>query len=42
MLEKNKKKQQRKDRATWTPYYSRVTRDKTKYSRKQKHKSVFD
>lgn len=38
MLKKNIEKQERKNRATWSPYYSRVTKDKTKYSRKVKHK----
>jgi hypothetical protein len=38
MLKKNIEKQERKNRATWSPYYSRVTKDKTKYNRKVKHK----
>ena len=38
MLEKNKEKQKNKKRATWTPFYTRVTKDKTKYTRKTKHK----
>ena len=42
MLEKNKEKQKRKQRQTWAPYYSRVTKDKTKYSRKIKHKNQFE
>lgn len=41
MLEKNKKKQERKNRPLWTPYYERVTKDKTKYDRK-KHKKTID
>ena len=39
MLEKNKEKQKRKERATWSPYYSRITKDKTKYTRKVKYKN---
>ena len=38
MLEKNQQKQKRKDRPTWVGYYQRVTKDKTKYSRKTKHR----
>jgi hypothetical protein len=38
MLEKNKEKQKRKERDTWVGYFPRVTKDKTKYSRKKKHK----
>ena len=38
MLEKNKAKQKRKERPTWQPFYERVTKDKTKYTRKTKHK----
>lgn len=40
MLEKNKKKIDRKKRNTWEGYYPRVTKDKTKYSRKEKHKLI--
>ena len=39
MLEKNKEKQKRKERDTWVGYFPRVTKDKTKYTRKQKHKN---
>lgn len=43
MLKKNQQKQKRKDRPTWVGYYQRVTKDKTKYSRKTKHrKSLVD
>lgn len=38
MLKKNQEKQKRKDRPTWVGYYQRVTKDKTKYSRKTKHR----
>jgi hypothetical protein len=38
MLNKNKEKQKRKERDTWVGYFPRVTKDKTKYSRKKKHK----
>ncbi|MBR5753812.1 MAG: hypothetical protein IKX83_04940 [Clostridia bacterium] len=30
-----------KDRPLWTPYYQRVTRNKKKYTRKQKHKKDY-
>lgn len=39
MLQKNLEKQKRKGRQTWIGYYQRVTKDKTKYSRKIKHKN---
>ena len=43
MLQKNKEKQKRKDRPTWVGYYQRITKDKTKYTRKSKHrKSLVD
>lgn len=43
MLKKNQQKQKRKDRPTWVGYYQRITKDKTKYSRKTKHrKSLVD
>lgn len=42
MLDKNKEKQKRKERSTWQPFYTRVTRDKTKYTRKIKHKNKAD
>lgn len=29
------------DRPTWVPYYERVTRNKKKYTRKQKHKTDY-
>ena len=29
MLEKNKKKEERKNRPTWKPYYQRITKNKT-------------
>ena len=38
MLEKNKEKQKRKERATWTPYYERVVKNKKAYNRKEKHR----
>lgn len=38
MLDKNKKKEERKKRDTWIDYFPRSTKDKTKYSRKKKHK----
>ena len=39
MLKKNIEKQKRKERNTWNGYYSRITKDKTKYTRKGKHKN---
>lgn len=30
-------KKQATSRPTWTPYYQRITRNKKKYIRKQKH-----
>ena len=42
MLEKNKKKKEQRGRPTWSPYYQRVTKDKTRYTRKRKHKGVKD
>lgn len=38
MLQKNQEKQKRKQRQTWVGYYQRITQDKTKYSRKIKHR----
>ena len=38
MLKKNIEKQERKNRNTWSSYYQRVTKDKTKYTRKEKHR----
>lgn len=38
MLQKNIDRNKRKERDTWVGYHPRVTRDKTKYSRKCKHK----
>lgn len=40
MLDKNKKKERAKERKTWVGYYSRITKDKTKYTRKKKHKKA--
>ena len=40
-MSKNKEKQNRKERPTWLPFYTRVTKDKTKYTRKQKHKDKY-
>ena len=42
MLDKTKKKLEQKNRSTWSPYYSRVTKDKIKYNRKQKHKKEYE
>ena len=42
MLEKNKKKKEQRARPTWSPYYQRVNKDKTRYTRKRKHKGVKD
>lgn len=43
MMQKNKDKLERKKRQTWVGYYQRITKDKTKYSRKTKHrKSLVD
>ena len=39
MLEKNKKKLEAKKQETWTGYYTRTTKNKKAYTRKQKHKS---
>lgn len=39
MLQKNKEKLKRKERNTWVGYFPRVVKDKTKYSRKTKHKN---
>lgn len=36
-----KKKPVNPGRPTWTPYYERVTRNKKKYTRKQKHKPDY-
>ena len=38
MLKKNQEKKKRRNRPTWVGYYQRVTKDKTKYSRKTKHR----
>ena len=38
MLEKNKEKQKRKERATWSPYYEREEKNKKAYNRKEKHR----
>lgn len=44
MLKKTAEKLERKEkRNTWVGYFPRVTKDKTKYSRKEKHKGkAFD
>lgn len=39
MLEKNIKKEKQKARKNWIGLYTRIVKDKTKYTRKQKHKS---
>lgn len=39
MLQKNIDKNERKNRDTWVGYFPRVTKDKKKYSRKNKHKN---
>lgn len=39
MLQKNIEKNKRKERETWVGYFPRVTKDKKKYSRKNKHKN---
>ena len=26
---------------TWVGYYTRITKDKTKYTRKEKHKKIY-
>ena len=41
MLKKNIEKQERKQRKTWLPYYERTTKNKTKYTRKSKHKKEY-
>lgn len=42
MLKKNIDRNQRKQRRnTWEGYYTRVVRDKTKYTRKNKHKVSY-
>ena len=42
MLKKNIDKLERKqERSTWNGYYPRVTKDKTKYSRKIKYKATY-
>lgn len=42
MLKKNIEKKERKEkRSMWTGYYPRVTKDKSKYTRKEKHKNVY-
>ena len=38
MLEKNKEKQKRKERATSAPYYERQVKNKKAYNRKEKHR----
>lgn len=39
MLKKNIEREKRKNRPTWVGYFPRVTKDRTKYSRKKKHKA---
>lgn len=39
MLKKNIEKEKRKKRPTWVGYFPRVIKDRTKYSRKKKHKA---
>ena len=39
MLEKNIKKEKQKARKNWIGLHTRIVKDKTKYTRKQKHKS---
>lgn len=42
MLKKNIEKIERKEkRSMWNGYYPRVTKDKSKYTRKEKHKKVY-
>lgn len=42
MLKKNIEKVERKEkRNMWTGYYPRVTKDKSKYTRKIKHKVSY-
>ena len=38
MLQKNIDKEKRKNRDTWVGFSPKITKDKTKYSRKIKHK----
>lgn len=40
MLQKNIDRKNRKSRMTWSPYYSRVTKNKKIYTRKIKHKKA--
>lgn len=40
MLEKNKKKLERKNRSTWTPYYQRIVENKKAYNRKKIKKGL--
>jgi len=42
MLQKNIEKNQRKNRATWQPYYERVQKNKKAYSRKVKHRATAE
>lgn len=42
MLQKTKERLKRKEkRNTWVGYFPRVTKDKTKYTRKVKHKNAI-
>lgn len=42
MLEKNRKKAERKNRPLWNPYYQRVVSSKKAYKRKPKHSTYKD
>ena len=39
MLQKNIDKEERRNRDTWVGFSPKITKDKTKYSRKIKHKN---
>ena len=39
MLQKNIDKEKRRNRDTWVGFSPKITKDKTKYSRKIKHKN---
>ena len=41
MLQKNVEKQKRKNRPVWTPYYTRVVRNRKAYTRKEKHRNKY-
>lgn len=40
MLEKNRKKLERKNRSAWTPYYQRIVKNKKVYNRKKFKKGL--